>query len=39
MGIHNILSAGVMGAFIGLVVGFCFPKMAGHVFGAFTDPF
>ena len=39
MGSNNILLAAVVGGSIGLILGFCFPTVAGYIFGGFLDPF
>jgi len=38
MGFDNVLFAAVVGACIGLILGFCFPRIAGHLFDAFINP-
>jgi hypothetical protein len=37
MGFNNSSFAAVVGGCIGLIVGFCFPKAAGFIFGGFID--
>jgi hypothetical protein len=39
MGVNNVLFAAVLGGSIGLILGFCFPTVAGYIFGGFLDPF
>ena len=39
MGFNNILVAAVLGGSGGLILGFCFPTVAGYIMGGFLDPF
>jgi hypothetical protein len=39
MGFNNILIAAVFGETIGLILGVCFPTVAGYILGGFLDPF
>jgi hypothetical protein len=37
MGFNSILVAAVLGGSVGLILGVCFPRVAGYVLGGFLD--
>jgi predicted lysophospholipase L1 biosynthesis ABC-type transport system permease subunit len=39
MGFNNVLVAAVLGGTIGLILGVCFPTVAGYILGDFLEPF
>jgi hypothetical protein len=39
MGFNNALVAAVLGETVGLILGICFPKVAGYILESFLNPF